>query len=482
MENKIWKGRIEKNTDKSVESYTCSLDIDKKLYIYDLIGTAAHVVCLNKIGVISDGEIKRIFSGLKKVKKNLEKDSIDGSQYEDIHSLIENELGKIVGSIAEKIHTGRSRNDQIVLDEKLFIKDAVLNILSEILILQKNIIKNAEDKIDIVIPAYTHMQKAQPVLLSHYFMSFFKKFNRDTDNLIMNFENSDYLPLGAAACAGSGYDLDRKILKELLVFNNLESNSMDIVGSRDFLIDFIFSCTKIMLHLSRFSEDLVIYNSSEFSFIEIEEDFCTGSSIMPQKKNPDVLELVRGKSSIVIGNLVQFLILLKGLPSTYNRDLQEDKKILFNAYTETISSIEIFSKLIDKIKFNIEKINKALKEGFMEATDMADYLVTKGESFRKSHEIVGKIVRFCIDKKIAFGDLNLEELKGFSPYFKDDVYSKLNIESCVSSKKTDCGTEKRNVILNISSGKKRLESYSKKIKELNVRTPSFEKIIKYINE
>jgi argininosuccinate lyase len=482
MENKIWKGRIEKNTDKSVESFTCSLDIDKKLYIYDLMGTAAHVICLNKIGIVSDGEIKKIFEGLKEIKMNLDKGIIDQSKYEDIHSLIEDELVNIVGSIAEKIHTGRSRNDQIVLDEKMFVKDALLNLLSEVLTLQKHIIKNAEDKIDIVIPAYTHMQKAQPVLLSHYLMSFFNKFNRDIDRLIMNFENSDYLPMGAAACTGSGYDLDRKMLKELLVFKNLETNSMDVVGSRDFLIDFIFSCTMIMLHLSRFSEDLVIYNSQEFSFIEIYEDFCTGSSIMPQKKNPDVLELVRGKSSLVIGNLVQFLILLKGLPSTYNRDLQEDKKILFDAYEETISSIKIFSKLIDKIKFNIEKTMAALKEGFIEATDMADYLVAKGESFRKSHEIVGKMVRFCIDKNMTFSDLSLKELKMFSSYFENDIYEKMNIETCISSKKTDCGTGKSYVISNIKDGKKKLDSYDKNVRDLAGRTTRFEKIVKFINE
>lgn len=482
MKNKIWKGRIAKNTDESVESFTCSLDIDKGLHIYDLMGTAAHAVCLSRIGIVSNGELKKIFEGLKKVKGNLEKGTISKDKYEDIHSLIENELGNIVGSTAEKIHTGRSRNDQIVLDEKMFIKDAVLNLLSEVITLEKTILKNAENKIDIVIPAYTHMQKAQPVLLAHYLMSYFEKFDRDADGLIKNFEKSDCLPLGAAACVGSGYDLDRELLKELLVFKNLESNSMDVVGSRDFLLDFIFSCSKIMLHLSRFSEDLIMYNSPEFSFIEIDEDFCTGSSIMPQKKNPDVLELVRGKSSLVIGNLMQLFILLKGLPSTYNRDLQEDKKILFDAYKETISSVKIFSKIIEKIKFNTKKINASLEDGFIEATDMADYLVDKGESFRKSHEIVGKIVRFCINENMKFSDMSLKELKKYSPYFEDDVYEKLNIESCISSKKTGCGTGKNNVISNIADGKKKLDSYDKKVRELAGRKPSFEKIIKYINE
>jgi argininosuccinate lyase len=482
MKNKIWKGRIVKNTDESVESFTFSLDIDKGLYIYDLIGTAAHAVCLSRIGIVSNSELKKIFKGLKKVKRNLEEGIGSQDTYEDIHSLVENELGNIVGNAAEKIHTGRSRNDQIVLDEKMFIKDAVLNLLSELITLQKTIIKNAENKIDIVIPAYTHMQKAQPVLLAHYFMSYFKKFNRDADSLIMNFENSDYLPLGAAACAGSGYDLDRELLKKLLVFKNLDSNSMDIVGTRDFLLDFLFSCSKIMLHLSRFSEDLIMYNSPEFSFIEIDEDFCTGSSIMPQKKNPDVLELVRGKSSLVTGNLMQLFILLKGLPSTYNRDLQEDKKILFDAYKETISSVKIFSKIIEKIKFNTEKINAALKDGFVEATDMADYLVAKGESFRKSHEIVGKIVRFCVNKNMIFSGLSLKELKEYSPYFEDDIYEKLNIESCISNKKTDCGTGKNNVISNIAHGKKKLDNCDKKVRELAGRKPSFEKIIKYLND
>jgi len=377
MGNKIWKGRIEKNTDKAVDKFTCSIDIDKSLYLYDLTGTAAYAIGLNKIGIISDDEIKKILYGLKTVKRNIEESSIDISLYEDIHSLVESELGKIIGDTGMKIHTGRSRNDQIVLDEKLFIKDALIDIISKILALQGNILEIAESKIDIIIPAYTHMQKAQPVLLSHYFLSFFKKFERDTDNLFLNFETGDYMPLGAAACTGSGYKLDRKLLKELLEFKDLDSNSMDIVGNRDFIIDFIYSCSKIMLHLSRLCEDLIIYNTGEFSFIKIDEDFCTGSSIMPQKKNPDVLELIRGKSSLVIGSLMQSMILLKGLPSTYNRDLQEDKKILLSAYEETSASIEIFTKLLEKIKFNSIKINNALEEGFLEATDIADYLVKK---------------------------------------------------------------------------------------------------------
>ena len=475
------EGRIEKNTDKTVDKFTCSIDIDKSLYLYDLTGTAAYAIGLNKIGIITDDEIGKILYGLKTVKRNIEEGSIDISLYEDIHSLVESELVKIIGDIGMKIHTGRSRNDQVVLDEKLFLKDALIDTISKILALQGNILKIAESKIDIIIPAYTHMQKAQPVLLSHYFLSFFKRFERDTESLFLNFETGDYMPLGAAACTGSGYKLDRKLLKELLEFKDLDSNSMDIVGNRDFLIDFIYSCSKIMLHLSRLCEDLIIYNTGEFSFIEIDEDFCKGSSIMPQKKNPDVLELIRGKSSLVIGSLMQSMILLIRKPSNFRRDLQEDKKILFSAYKETSDSIEIFSKLLKKIKFNSIKINNAVKEGFLEATDIADYLVKKGENFRKAHNIVGKIVRFCIDKKILFKDLEMKELKNYSPYFESDVYDMVKIQLCVSNKKVECGTERGQVILNIESGKKKIKGSGNKLKDLIKRTPKFEKIIKYID-
>jgi argininosuccinate lyase len=480
MENKIWKGRIDKNTDEAVDKFTSSIDIDKNLYLYDINGTAAHVIGLQKIGIITEKELKEIFYGLKRVKKSIEEGRIDADLYEDIHSLVENELSRIIGVTATKIHTGRSRNDQVVLDEKLFIKDAVIDILNKIIILQENIIKIAQKVMDIIIPAYTHMQKAQPVLLSHYLMSYFQNFKRDTESFFSNFEAVDYLPLGAAACTGSGYKLDRKLLKKLLEFKYLDFNSMDTVGNRDFIIDFIYSCSKTMLHLGRFCEDLIIYNSSEFSFIEIDEAFCTGSSIMPQKKNPDVLELIRGKSSLVIGNLLQSMILLKGLPSTYNRDLQEDKKILFDAYRETASSIEIFSKLLEKIKFNRIKIKDTLKDGFLEATDIADYLVKKGEGFRKAHNIVGKIVKYCIDKKILFADIKLKELKGYSPYFESDVYKYAGIEYCISNKKVDCGTEKGRVILNIEMGKKKLKNAKQKLKDLTGRVPDFKKIIEYI--
>jgi len=480
MENKIWKGRIAKNTDEAVDKFTSSINIDKELYLYDITGTAAHVMGLNKIGIITELELKKIIGGLKKVKKNIEIGQVDTAVYEDIHSLIENELGKIIGDTAMKIHTGRSRNDQVVLDEKLFIKDIIIDLLNKIITLQKNIIKIAVKSTDIIMPAYTHMQKAQPVLLSHYLLAYFQNFDRDKASFFYDFEGSDFLPLGAAACTGSGYNLDRKFLKIILNFKNLDSNSMDTVGNRDFIIDFIYSCCKTMMHLSRFCEDLIIYNTGEFAFIEIDESFCTGSSIMPQKKNPDILELIRGKSSLVAGNLLQSIILLKGLPSTYNRDLQEDKKILFDAYRETASSIEMFSKLLEKIKFNTVKIEDSLKDSFIEATDIADYLVKKGESFRKAHNIVGKIVKYCLDKKIKLTGLKLEKLKDYSSFFENDIYKYANIESCISNKKVDCGTAKKQVILNIESAVKKIKSSEQELKKLSGRIADFSKIIENI--
>ena len=480
--NKIWKGRIKKDMDKLAENFTFSIGLDKELYLYDITGTAAYAVGLWKTGIINKGELKTIINGLEKVKQNIENNKIDIEIYEDIHSLIENELAGGIGEVALKIHTGRSRNDQVVLDEKLFLKETIIDVLGEIIVLQENILKWAKNTLDVIIPAYTHMQKAQPALFAHYLMSYFQKFERDKESFFNNFESCDSLPLGAAACTGSGYAIDRELLKKLLKFKNLDSNSMDTAGSRDFIMDFLFSCSKIMIHLSRFCEDLIIYNSSEFSFINIEESFCTGSSIMPQKKNPDILELIRGKSSIVMGNLFQMMVLIKGLPSTYNRDLQEDKKILFSACNEVLPSINIFSRLIENIKLNKSEINKTLKEGFLEATDIADYLVKKGESFRKAHNITGEIIKFCIDKKISFKDLKLEELKKYSPYFEDDVYSYTDIYSCISNKEVDCGTAKKQVILSIKRAEEKIKTDKQNLKIIASRVPVFEEIKAFVDD
>ncbi|MBE3090690.1 MAG: argininosuccinate lyase [Actinobacteria bacterium] len=474
---KIWKGRISSNADIFAEKFTSSISVDKELYLQDIIGTSAHVIGLHSIGILKTSELKEILTGLKKVKVMIESGKLKFESYEDIHSLVEYELGKIIGDLAAKIHTGRSRNDQIVVDELLFVKEAIVKTIRLLTSLQEKIIKIAEDEKNTIFIAYTHMQKAQPVLLSHYFLSFFEKFKRNISSLFLNFEECDFLPLGAAACVGSGYEIDRELLAKVLKFTGKGSNSMDIVGSRDFIMDYIYTCSKIMLNLSRFCEDLIIYSTNEFSYIDVDESFCTGSSIMPQKKNPDILELIRGKSAVVAGNLAQFMMILKGLPSTYNSDLQEDKKILLSAFAETTSSIDVFTRLIGKIKFNHETIKRSLESGFLEATDCADYLTRKGESFRKSHNITGKLVRYCMENGAKLAEMPLLSLKEYSAYFGDDFYESIKIENCVEAKKVDCGTSKKAVLDKINLNKNLLSGYEKDLKNLTEKIPVFEDIL-----
>ena len=478
--DKIWSGRISSSTNKIADDFTFSLEVDVRLYLQDIIGNIAYAAGLKKIGIILKDELNKIIKGLSKIKNKIEENNYSKSSYEDIHSLIEYELKNEIGECAGKIHTGRSRNDQIVLDEKLYLKDAIISIIESMTVLELSIIKSGEKNIDIIFPAYTHMQKAQPVLFSHYLLSYFEKFYRDIYKLMQNFEDCDFLPLGSGACTGSGYEIDRKYLSFLLKFKDQGKNSMDEVSSRDYFQDFIYSLTCIMLHLSRFCEDLIIYNTNEFSFIELPDELCTGSSIMPQKKNPDILELIRGKSAIVVGNLVQFEVLQKSLPSSYNRDLQEDKGIVFQAFKETISSINIFNEIIKNIKINIDNINKNMKEGFLEATDIADYLVKKGETFRNAHNITGKMVRYCTEKKIGIHELNLKFLKSQSPFFDNDFYGSTDFEACINAKKTDCGTNRKSVKDSLKSAINKINKINIKISELKSRVPDISTLIKEV--
>ncbi|MCL4377259.1 MAG: argininosuccinate lyase [Actinobacteria bacterium] len=477
MADKLWKGRISKDPDTTTEKFTSSINIDRDLYLYDITGTAAYAIGLENIGIISGSELKEVLAGLKEIKIKIENGKIEPGNYEDIHSLVEYELGKIIGETAGKIHTGRSRNDQIVVDELLFLKDAVIESIKRVIDLEKVILTSAELNSDLIFPAYTHMQKAQPVLVSHYLLSFYEKFLRNINKLFECFEDCDFMPLGAAACAGSGYDINIQLLTQILKFKKAGSNSMDIVGSRDYFLDFIYCCSSLMINLSRFSEDLIIYNTNEFFFIDIDDAFCTGSSIMPQKKNPDILELVRGKCSLVVGNLMQLMMLLKGLPSTYNSDMQEDKKITFSAYEETRTSLAVFAKLLKNISFKRKTIEKSLKSGFIEATDAADYLVKKGLSFRKSHNITGKLVKYCIENNISLTDVSVEKLKEFSKNFDNDFYTAIKIENCIDAKVTPCGTNKKNVLGKIKSNKKIIENLEKKLADLVGRIPIFDEII-----
>jgi argininosuccinate lyase len=414
---------------------------------------------------------------MKEIKDEIESGKVNYDGYEDIHSLIELELEKKLPRVAGKIHTGRSRNDQIVTDELLFLKSAIAETMDRIVRLLDSLADKAEKNFDLVFPAYTHMQKAQPVMVAHYLLSYCEKFLRSAGKLAANFESCDFLPLGSGACSGSGYPINRELLAKILKFGNLSSNSMDAVSSREYIMDYIYSCTVIMQNLSRFCEDLIIFNTQEFSYIEISDAFCTGSSIMPQKKNPDILELIRGKSALVAGNLMQILTLMKGLPLVYNSDMQEDKKILFDAIRETNSSIEIFTEFLGNMEFNRGKLLQSCKTGFMDATDAADYLVRKGMAFREAHNTVGRIVAYCIDNDITLSETGLQILKQYSQLFEEDFYGSIEIGSCIDAKVTGCGTSRESVRKNLHDTKSGLKKLYEKLDFLNSRIPDFDNIL-----
>jgi argininosuccinate lyase len=474
---KIWKGMIEKDTDSAAEKFTSSILTDKKLYAQDITGTAAYALGLKSIGLITSAELGKIIKGLKTVKSLIEKGEIDFNAYEDIHSLVEYELLKIAGEPAAKIHTGRSRNDQIVTDELLYMKESIADAALKTIKLLKIISEKAHTCRRLIMPAYTHMQKAQPVLVSHYLLSFFEKFSRGMGRLFENFEACDYLPLGSAACTGSGYKIDTELIKKVLKFGKTASNSMDVVAGREYIIEYMFSLSMLMVNLSRFCEDLIIFNTQEFSFIEIDDAFCTGSSIMPQKKNPDILELVRGKCAVVIGNLFSVMVLFKGLPSTYNSDIQEDKKLLFNAESQTKECMDIFGRLLANTVFKEDILLESVKSGFLEATDAADYLVRKGESFRNAHHIIGRVVRHCIENNLNLGEMQIKQLKQYSKYFDNDFYQAIEIQSCINSKTASGGTSVKNVESKLKESLKAVCDYEARLKSLYDRIPDFELIV-----
>ncbi|MDD3520024.1 MAG: argininosuccinate lyase [Actinomycetota bacterium] len=477
--DKLWSGRTNGILDSKADLFMNSIKEDKELLDFDILGNIAYSATLRKIGIISEDDFSIILDGFKKVRHVLsDESSLLG--YEDIHSAVEGELRKIVGDAAGKIHTGRSRNDQIVLDEKLFLKEYSIELMSFLIELKKNLIEIAEENKDVIFPAYTHMQKAQPVLFAHYILSYFEKFSRDFKKISECFENIDILPLGSGACAGSGYAIDTDYLMKILRFKAVTDNSMDEVSSRDYVQDIIYALSCIMIHLSRICEDFIIYNSSEFSFIDISDKFCTGSSIMPQKKNPDILELIRGKCAVVTGNLLQIIVLQKGLPSTYNRDLQEDKKILFQAGKETLKSVEIFKDILKNITLKKEIIKENISQGFLEATDIADYLVKKGEKFRDAHHITGKLVSYCIKENKSFNKLTQKELEGFSELFDTDFQQKITAGNCIDSKITSCGTNSSIVGSKLKIAYERLNTMLLKVQELKERNTTINQLLKEI--
>ena len=441
MSEKLWSGRFSEKTDKMVEDFTSSIDIDKRLYAYDIEGSIAHCRMLAKASIISEGEALVLTEGLDSIRKEIERGEFQFNEsLEDIHMHIETRLIEKVGKVAQKLHTARSRNDQVVLDVRMYLRDETLNTIKRLAMLAKVIVDLAKKNIDVVLPGYTHLQRAQPILLSHHFMAYYEMFSRDIDRFTDGLKRINVLPLGSAAMAGTTYPIEREYTAQLLDFPKVSANSIDAVSDRDFIIEFLSAASICMVHLSRMSEELILWSSSEFGFIELPDSFATGSSIMPQKKNPDVPELVRGKTGRVFGDLISLLTMMKALPLSYNRDMQEDKTALFQTIDILTQCIEIYIKMLPKLKTNTEAMERATATGFLNATDMADYLVADGMPFRQAHSCVGEAVAYASSKKKELHELTLKELKCFSSHFKKDIFKILTTDQMINRRKSTGGT------------------------------------------
>ena len=443
---KLWGGRFKQSTDALMETFSASISFDKRMYAYDIEGSIAHCKMLAHSKIISSPESEKIQKGLKRILKECDEGKFKFSEkLEDIHMNIESRLGEIIGPTAGKLHTARSRNDQVCLDIRLYLRNEVDETVEEIDRLCKTLLTLAKKNIDRIIPGYTHLQRAQPVLLSHHLLAYVEMLLRDKDRFLDARKRINIMPLGSAALAGTNFPIDRSYTAKLLNFPEISHNSMDAVGDRDFAAEFCSASALLMMHLSRFCEELVIWNSSEFGFVELSDAFTTGSSIMPQKKNPDAAELIRGKSGRVFGNLVSLLTLMKGLPLAYNKDLQEDKEPLFDSADTIKISLKIFADMMKSAKFRVLIDEELEANGFLTATDMADYLVLKGVPFREAHEITGKTVAYCLDEKKTLSELSLVELRKISNRFEKDVTEHIALKNSVDRKNVYGGTAKKQV-------------------------------------
>ena len=438
---KLWGGRFATATAASVEAFTASIHYDSRLYRYDIAGSKAHATMLADRGILNGEELDSILRGLSEIEQNIDAGTFKfRRELEDIHMNIEKSLVELIGPAGAKLHSARSRNDQIALDLKLYLRDQcdiIGGLLTEV---QKAFVILARQYLGAVMPGYTHMQRAQPVLVSHHMMAYFEMFDRDRSRMADCRRRMNLSPLGCAAMAGSGLPIDREQVAAALGFDGVTANSMDTAGDRDSAIEFVSCCTMIQLHLSRLSEELVLWSTQEFSFVDIADAFCTGSSIMPQKKNPDIPELIRGKSGRVVGSLMTLITLVKGLPLTYNRDLQEDKEPVFDAVDTVSASLSIMAELLRNLRFRTERMAEATRHGCMTATDLADYLVVKGVPFREAHGIVGRAVAYCVGQGCELDDLSLEQLQQFSVDIDNDVFAVLGVEGSVNSRISTGGT------------------------------------------
>lgn len=433
----LWGGRFTKDTDRMVYEFNASINFDKKLYKQDIQGSMAHVKMLAKQNILTQEDKEVILKGLQGILEDVENGTlVIDMKYEDIHSFVEANLIDRVGEAGKRLHTGRSRNDQVALDMRLYTREQVMHTDMLVKNLMETILHTMEENLDTYMPGFTHLQKAQPTTLAHHYGAYFEMFKRDRERLHDIYKRMNYCPLGAGALAGTTYPLDRDYTAELLGFYGPTLNSMDSVSDRDYLIEFLAAMATIMMHLSRFSEEIIIWNSNEYQFVEIDDAYSTGSSIMPQKKNPDIAELVRGKTGRVYGALMSLLTTMKGIPLAYNKDMQEDKEMAFDAMENVQNCLILFNGMIATMKFRKDKMAKSALGGFTNATDAADYLVNRGVPFRDAHGIIGRLVLYCIEKNCSIDDLTLEELKTISEVFEADIYEAISLETCVEKRLT----------------------------------------------
>ncbi|MDD3839582.1 MAG: argininosuccinate lyase [Clostridia bacterium] len=455
---KLWGGRFEKQSSKEIDDFHSSISFDCRLYKEDILGSIAHAEMLGNQGIIPKNQAKLLIDELNKILEDIESGNIKFDiQAEDIHMNIEKILIERIGDIGKKLHTGRSRNDQVALDIRLYLKNQIQIIFDKLIRLESTLIDLSTQNLDTIMPGYTHMQKAQPTTLAHHLMAYFQMFKRDITRIKDCYNRMDEMPLGAGALAATTYPLDRNFVAQKLGFKKITDNSIDSVSDRDFVIEFTAWASITMMHLSRFCEEMIIWSTDEFKFIEIDDSFSTGSSIMPQKKNPDMAELIRGKTGRVYGNLIALLTTMKSLPLAYNKDMQEDKESLFDTVDTIKKCIDVFTDMLKTTKINKDRLLDGAKGGFTNSTDAADYLVKKGVPFRDAHKIIGKLVLYCIKNDLDLYKLTLEEYKNFSPYFEQDIYQHINLHQCVSQREVYGGPAPEQVKISIQNGIKFLE-------------------------
>ncbi|HBG04567.1 MAG TPA: argininosuccinate lyase [Geobacter sp.] len=452
--DKLWGGRFTQPTDKFVEEFTASINFDKRLYHQDIRGSIAHATMLGKQGIIPISDVESIVSGLKAILVQIEAGSFDFSvSLEDIHMNIEARLSERIGDAGKRLHTGRSRNDQVALDIRLYLRDELVEISAYIDLLIDSLLFQAEENLSVIMPGFTHLQTAQPILFSHHMLAYLEMLRRDKARMEDCLKRTNVMPLGAGALAGTTFPIDREYVADLLDFTEVTRNSLDSVSDRDFALEFCAASSILMMHLSRFSEELILWSTSEFKFVELSDSFCTGSSIMPQKKNPDVPELVRGKTGRVYGNLMSLLTVMKSLPLAYNKDMQEDKEPLFDTIDTVKGCLKVFADMVREMRVNPVRMKTAAASGFSTATDVADYLVRKGVAFRDAHEVVGKAVRYCIENEMDIPELSLAEWQLFSPRIDSDIFASITLEASVNARSATGGTALERVRAEIARAK-----------------------------